>query len=77
MVDMQLAMNQGWPFANVARTAESTTPTTLEAFLKEACCDERVPRAAGPLRRACCGRARRATTRPAGSGTAPSTGARP
>lgn len=36
MVDMQLAMNRGWPFANVARTAESTTPTTLEAFLKEA-----------------------------------------
>ena len=34
MVDMQLAMNKGWPFANVARTAESTTPTTLEAFLK-------------------------------------------
>ena len=36
MVDMQLAMNRGWPFADVPRTAASTTPTTLEAFLKEA-----------------------------------------
>jgi uncharacterized protein YbjT (DUF2867 family) len=36
MVDMQLAMNRGWPFSSVRRTAESATPTTLEAFLKEA-----------------------------------------
>jgi uncharacterized protein YbjT (DUF2867 family) len=36
MVEMQLAMNRGWPFAQVRRTAESSTPTTLEAFLKEA-----------------------------------------
>jgi uncharacterized protein YbjT (DUF2867 family) len=35
MVDMQLAMNRGWPFASVRRTAEEATPTTLEAFLKE------------------------------------------
>jgi uncharacterized protein YbjT (DUF2867 family) len=36
MVDMQLAMNRGWPFASVRRTAEAATPTTLETFLKEA-----------------------------------------
>ena len=36
MVDMQLAMNRGWPFASVPRTAEAATPTTLETFLKEA-----------------------------------------
>jgi uncharacterized protein YbjT (DUF2867 family) len=36
MVDMQLAMNRGWPFADVPRTAEAATPTTLETFLKEA-----------------------------------------
>jgi uncharacterized protein YbjT (DUF2867 family) len=36
MVDMQLALNTGWPFAAVRRTADSATPTTLEAFLKEA-----------------------------------------
>jgi hypothetical protein len=36
MVDMQLAMNRGWPFSSVRRTAESAPPTTLEAFLKEA-----------------------------------------
>jgi uncharacterized protein YbjT (DUF2867 family) len=36
MVDMQLAMNRGWPFAGVPRTAEAATPTTLETFLKEA-----------------------------------------
>jgi len=36
MVEMQLAMNRGWPFADVPRTAASATPTTLEAFLKEA-----------------------------------------
>jgi uncharacterized protein YbjT (DUF2867 family) len=35
MVDMQLAMNRGWPFSSVRRTAGATTPTTLEAFLKE------------------------------------------
>lgn len=36
MVDMQLAMNRGRPFASVRRTAEAATPTTLETFLKEA-----------------------------------------
>jgi hypothetical protein len=36
MVDLQLAMNRGWPFAEVRRTASSATPTTLETFLKEA-----------------------------------------
>jgi uncharacterized protein YbjT (DUF2867 family) len=36
MVDMQLAMNRGRPFAGVRRTADEATPTTLEAFLKEA-----------------------------------------
>jgi hypothetical protein len=36
MVDMQLAMNRGWPFVSVRRTAEEATPTTLETFLKEA-----------------------------------------
>jgi uncharacterized protein YbjT (DUF2867 family) len=36
MVDMQLAMNRGWPFDGVRRTAEAATPTTLETFLKEA-----------------------------------------
>jgi uncharacterized protein YbjT (DUF2867 family) len=35
MVEMQLALNRGWPFAGVRRTADSATPTTLEAFLKE------------------------------------------
>jgi uncharacterized protein YbjT (DUF2867 family) len=36
MVEMQLAMNRGWPFSSVRRTTDATTPTTLEAFLKEA-----------------------------------------
>lgn len=36
MVEMQLAMNRGWPFASVRRTAGTATPTTLETFLKEA-----------------------------------------
>jgi uncharacterized protein YbjT (DUF2867 family) len=36
MVEMQLAMNRGRKFAGARRTAEATTPTTLEAFLKEA-----------------------------------------
>ena len=36
MVEMQLAINQGRAFAGARRTAETTTPTTLEAFLKEA-----------------------------------------
>jgi uncharacterized protein YbjT (DUF2867 family) len=36
MVQMQLAINQGKPFGEVGRTTGSTTPTTLEAFLKEA-----------------------------------------
>jgi uncharacterized protein YbjT (DUF2867 family) len=36
MVEMQLAINQSRKFAGARRTAETTTPTTLEAFLKEA-----------------------------------------
>ena len=36
MVEMQLAINQDRKFADARRTAETTTPTTLEAFLKEA-----------------------------------------
>jgi uncharacterized protein YbjT (DUF2867 family) len=36
MVEMQLAINQGRKFADARPTAETTTPTTLEAFLKEA-----------------------------------------
>jgi uncharacterized protein YbjT (DUF2867 family) len=36
MVEMQLAMNRGLPFASVRRTAGAATPTTLETFLKEA-----------------------------------------
>jgi uncharacterized protein YbjT (DUF2867 family) len=36
MVEMQLAINQHRKFADARRTAETTTPTTLEAFLKEA-----------------------------------------
>jgi uncharacterized protein YbjT (DUF2867 family) len=36
MVEMQLAINQGRKLAGARRTAETTTPTTLEAFLKEA-----------------------------------------
>jgi uncharacterized protein YbjT (DUF2867 family) len=35
MVEMQLAMNRGWPFAGVRRSAAEATPTTLETFLKE------------------------------------------
>jgi uncharacterized protein YbjT (DUF2867 family) len=36
MVEMQLAINRGRKFAGARRTGETTTPTTLEAFLKEA-----------------------------------------
>ena len=36
MVEMQLAINRDRKFADARRTAETTTPTTLEAFLKEA-----------------------------------------
>jgi hypothetical protein len=36
IVDMQLALNEGRPFDGVQRTAESTTPTRLEQFLKNA-----------------------------------------
>lgn len=36
VVDMQLALNEGRPFDGVQRTAEATTPTRLEEFLKNA-----------------------------------------
>jgi uncharacterized protein YbjT (DUF2867 family) len=36
MVEMQLAINQDRKFADARRTADTITPTTLEAFLKEA-----------------------------------------
>jgi len=35
-VDMQLALNEGRPFDGVQRTAEATTPTRLEEYLKNA-----------------------------------------
>lgn len=36
LVEMQLAINEGRPFEGVRRTAESTTPTRLEEYLKNA-----------------------------------------
>jgi uncharacterized protein YbjT (DUF2867 family) len=36
LVDMQLALNEGRPFGGVQRTAEATTPTRLEEYLKNA-----------------------------------------
>jgi uncharacterized protein YbjT (DUF2867 family) len=36
LVDMQLALNEGRPFDGVQRTAEATTPTRLEEYLKNA-----------------------------------------
>jgi uncharacterized protein YbjT (DUF2867 family) len=36
IVDMQLALNEGRPFGGVRRTAASSTPTRLEAFLDAA-----------------------------------------
>jgi uncharacterized protein YbjT (DUF2867 family) len=36
LVDMQLAINEGRPFEGVQRTAEATTPTRLEEYLKNA-----------------------------------------
>jgi uncharacterized protein YbjT (DUF2867 family) len=36
LVDMQLALNEGRPFDGVQRTAETTTPTRLEQYLKNA-----------------------------------------
>jgi uncharacterized protein YbjT (DUF2867 family) len=36
IVDMQVALNEGRPFDGVQRTAETTTPTRLEQFLKNA-----------------------------------------
>ena len=40
LVEMQLALNQGRPFANVPRSAGSTTSTTLQAFLSRALPEE-------------------------------------
>jgi uncharacterized protein YbjT (DUF2867 family) len=36
LVDMQLALNEGRPFGGVRRTAEATTATRLEEYLKSA-----------------------------------------
>jgi uncharacterized protein YbjT (DUF2867 family) len=36
LVEMQLALNEGRPFAGIERTAEATTPTRLEEFLMNA-----------------------------------------
>jgi uncharacterized protein YbjT (DUF2867 family) len=36
LVDMQLGINDGWFFGDVRRTADTTTPTRLEEFLKDA-----------------------------------------
>jgi hypothetical protein len=36
LVEMQLGINDGWFFGGLRRTAETTTPTRLEEFLKEA-----------------------------------------
>jgi uncharacterized protein YbjT (DUF2867 family) len=36
LVDMQLSLNKGRPFDGVRRTAEATTPTRLEEYLKNA-----------------------------------------
>jgi len=36
LVDMQVALNDGRPFGAVQRTAESTTPTRIEEFLRSA-----------------------------------------
>lgn len=36
LVDMQLGINDGWFFGGLRRTAETTTPTRLEEFLKDA-----------------------------------------
>lgn len=36
LVDMQLSLNEGRPFDGVRRTAEATTPTRLEEYLKNA-----------------------------------------
>jgi uncharacterized protein YbjT (DUF2867 family) len=36
LVEMQLGINNGWFFGDVKRTAETTTPTRLEEFLKDA-----------------------------------------
>jgi uncharacterized protein YbjT (DUF2867 family) len=36
LVDMQLGINDGWIFGGLRRTPETTTPTRLEEFLKDA-----------------------------------------
>jgi hypothetical protein len=35
VVEMQLAMNRGWPFAGLRRTPETATPTRLDEFLRQ------------------------------------------
>jgi uncharacterized protein YbjT (DUF2867 family) len=36
LVDMQLGINSGWFFGGLRRTPETSTPTRLEEFLKDA-----------------------------------------
>lgn len=36
LVEMQLGINSGWFFGNLQRTPDTTTPTRLEEFLKDA-----------------------------------------
>jgi uncharacterized protein YbjT (DUF2867 family) len=43
LVDMQLALNEGRPFGGIQRTAESTTPTRIETFLRHALIPEAGP----------------------------------
>jgi len=44
LVDMQLALNEGRPFDGIRRTAEATTPTRLEEYLKSTLSRSRVHR---------------------------------
>ena len=74
MVELQLAINDRRPFADLRRTADVVT-TRLAEFLDEVIMKGTGSSGSGSGAR-CCGRARRATTRPAASGTAPSTGSR-
>jgi len=42
LVDMQLALNEGRQFHSVQRTAEATTPTRIEEYLKDTLSRSRV-----------------------------------
>jgi uncharacterized protein YbjT (DUF2867 family) len=50
IVEMQLAINSGRPFGDLWRTPESTTPTRLDEFLREALSPEAVGAEAGGKR---------------------------